>query len=937
MSVLVVARGVLVDSLRGADLAVQDRRPVELVARAVEIDAVTRAVEFGAGAVISGDAGVGKTALAGAVADGLAERGAAVVRVQATAAGRSIPFAALGPLLPADTPGFHPALMPSLVLRSLSGMPGRGRPVLLVDDAQLLDDHSAAALLIVLQQGGARALVTVRTGGRPPDAVTALWKEGLLERIDLHPLDLQGTRELLRAKLDGEVASTTCQLLWHRSQGNPLYLTELARFGLETGNLYQAPGVWWWSASGSDVPPRLDELLQRRLGDLSPAAAEARDVLALGEPLPYETLAAVASAEAILELDERGIVTGDAGPGTVRLRFSHPLLFAVAARRLSATRRRILAGRLLAAPADGVDVLRRAAWQEAAGGEPDVELLIDASRSLIVADPATSLRYAQRALDHDGGPGAAVALADAAAELGRPAEALAALAQAATKVRGAEDDFLVGVSKASLLLWSLRRPAEALDVLRDLESRLPERIRDLPRSAAALITLFSGRPAEAIGIADSVLAGSPETAARRRSLVVRLGALMVADRPAEARQTSADLAVVLASPQVPAPARSLAAAIAATATLFGDRTGDLPSGLGASGRWPSAEPLLQSVPPVGTAVPNGFPMPPAGRDGRPGGGPAHPEATVAGPAWPLLDGVRHHLAGNCAAAAVALREATVQQHSGEGLFRSEATGGLSVVLAELGRVDEAERVLSEDGPDDVALIPGMRGWAQAWVLAARGRRAAAGELAVQTAKATAAVGAVSTAFWHLADAARFGATELAAAAADDLADQVRSDLTMARLLGIRARAAGDPQALLEAAEAHLAVGVFGHAAELADLALAGVRRGSEAPIAARASAIGALARRSIGDAPVESAPAASSLPEQLTRREVEIATLAAQGLRDKDIANELVLSVRTVESHLATAYRKLGITSRRELGDALATALPRGLARTGGGRRPVRG
>lgn len=50
------------------------------------------------------------------------------------------------------------------------------KPLLLVDDAQLLDDHSAAALLSVVHQRGARALVTVRLGGRPPDAVTALWK-----------------------------------------------------------------------------------------------------------------------------------------------------------------------------------------------------------------------------------------------------------------------------------------------------------------------------------------------------------------------------------------------------------------------------------------------------------------------------------------------------------------------------------------------------------------------------------------------------------------------------------------------------------------------------------------------------------------------------------------------------------------------------------------
>jgi DNA-binding NarL/FixJ family response regulator len=78
--------------------------------------------------------------------------------------------------------------------------------------------------------------------------------------------------------------------------------------------------------------------------------------------------------------------------------------------------------------------------------------------------------------------------------------------------------------------------------------------------------------------------------------------------------------------------------------------------------------------------------------------------------------------------------------------------------------------------------------------------------------------------------------------------------------------------------------------------------------------VAASARVSIGAA---QPTVAVELPEQLTRREVEIARLAARGMRDKDIADELVLSVRTVESHLATVYRKLRINSRRELVDVL--------------------
>uniref|UniRef100_UPI0039BFEA00 helix-turn-helix transcriptional regulator n=1 Tax=Lentzea alba TaxID=2714351 RepID=UPI0039BFEA00 len=51
----------------------------------------------------------------------------------------------------------------------------------------------------------------------------------------------------------------------------------------------------------------------------------------------------------------------------------------------------------------------------------------------------------------------------------------------------------------------------------------------------------------------------------------------------------------------------------------------------------------------------------------------------------------------------------------------------------------------------------------------------------------------------------------------------------------------------------------------------------------------------------------------LTRREREIAVLAARGLTNKEIASSLVISVRTVDNHLSNAYAKLGIATRGEL------------------------
>jgi len=55
----------------------------------------------------------------------------------------------------------------------------------------------------------------------------------------------------------------------------------------------------------------------------------------------------------------------------------------------------------------------------------------------------------------------------------------------------------------------------------------------------------------------------------------------------------------------------------------------------------------------------------------------------------------------------------------------------------------------------------------------------------------------------------------------------------------------------------------------------------------------------------------------LSTREHELTMLAVSGLTNREIAERLVLSVRTVENHMYRAYAKLGIGSRDELGSFL--------------------
>jgi DNA-binding NarL/FixJ family response regulator len=54
-------------------------------------------------------------------------------------------------------------------------------------------------------------------------------------------------------------------------------------------------------------------------------------------------------------------------------------------------------------------------------------------------------------------------------------------------------------------------------------------------------------------------------------------------------------------------------------------------------------------------------------------------------------------------------------------------------------------------------------------------------------------------------------------------------------------------------------------------------------------------------------------PARLTRREREVASLVAAGLSNKDIADRLVVTARTVDSHVAHILAKLGFSSRAQI------------------------
>ncbi len=75
-------------------------------------------------------------------------------------------------------------------------------------------------------------------------------------------------------------------------------------------------------------------------------------------------------------------------------------------------------------------------------------------------------------------------------------------------------------------------------------------------------------------------------------------------------------------------------------------------------------------------------------------------------------------------------------------------------------------------------------------------------------------------------------------------------------------------------------------------------------------ALAALDRLPPPAVPATQTPPASSMPEGLTPREVEVLRLLAQGLTNREIAEHLVVSSFTIQTHLKSIYGKLGVTTR---------------------------
>jgi DNA-binding CsgD family transcriptional regulator len=878
-----------------------------LVGRSSDLQRVTAAFDEPSVRVVHvvGDPGTGKSRLAQEALVGAELDGFPVAHLTATASAATVPLSILGPLLPPSADQADPATLLDRVAAHVRDLADGSRMVVHVDDVDLLDAVSCTLLARLWQEGVVLVVATQRLGTPAPDVLLAESRRGGVRRLDLADLPRSSVATLLHHVLRGPVSASAEHALWTASGGNPLFLRELVTGAVLGGRLAESDGVWVLDG-GLDVTGGLAGLVADRLGHLDATSRELVDLLALCGPLGVDELATAYPLDALEQLEAGGVITVTVDRRRQEVALAHPVYVQVVRDELPRLKaRRLLMDQLARSESYGSrrrgDALRQAVWRLDATGTADASLLVEGAQLARGAhDYALVERLASAALLLEPDVRASTLLGEALYEQGRFAEADQVLSSADSALgEGAVADDVVrlGLIHGIVLFFGLGRGPEALDRLgraADQVAALPisDELRvELTRSIdsmRALLASQGGRSAEALTMLPAEPPAEREMAAvharaegwARYRTGDAAGALEVALAAWE-RESGTDDAEGLLH-----PADDLM--VAALASLELGRPTEARE-LAARGRDVSVE---QGV---------GF--------------------QAAWLAWAVA--TIDLITGYAEDAAGAFRElVATASRSGFGQVERLASLGMVECCALTGDATGAHEWMAraESLPPAAPAFALHSTLASAWLAAVDGDTRTAIALVVAHGDELVARGELREAVVLLDEAVLFGDPP---AAARMLAVVDAVDTPVGRARGLRARAllSGDPADLLAAAEEFAACGFVHSAAVQAAQAARTLRASGQARAAAAAEAKAkAYADQSPG-LQVEGLGSAAGAA-LLTPREREIALLAARGRTSKEVAADLVLSVRTVDNHLANVYAKLGVPGRAELAGALALAEP---------------
>ncbi len=418
-----------------------------LVGRTAELSVVEdliRALRGGQGGALflAGEPGIGKTALVGEILERSRQRGCLTLSGRAAEFGLEVPFAVFTdalehhlrsspeagveslqddqlallaivfPLLAARTAGGHVTAQPDerhRLLRAmralLDSLASRQPLVLALDDLHWADGASIDLLCHLLHTGFDNPVLLL-LASRPAQSqsrlLTALEgaeRHGVSRRIELAPLSPAEAEELLGPEIDAGLR----RALYRESGGNPFYLEQLAA-AARHGTRHER---WDGAKTAVGTPATVCAAIHDELRALSaPARTLLQGAAVLGEPFEPELAADTAGIEAGEVLDALdSLLDSDlirAADVPRRFRFRHPIVRAAVYEaagggwRLAAHGRAAaaLAARGASAPARAHHVERSAR----SGDEEAIAVLVQAGQEAASHAPASAARWLDAAL-----------------------------------------------------------------------------------------------------------------------------------------------------------------------------------------------------------------------------------------------------------------------------------------------------------------------------------------------------------------------------------------------------------------------------------------------------------------------------------------------------------------------------------------------------------
>lgn len=276
-----------------------------LVARDDELALIVAALREGRSALVVGEAGTGKTALVNEALTVLRSEttGTRVVTVHANSADQVNLSQALRPLLRQLPPDGDGDL--SAALRTAA----QGQQLILrIEDAHLLDDPSRSQVGWLAREGEFTVVATLRRAAGSQWPWLDLWKNACVERIDVEVFGQAEVQDYLETNLDGAVSVAVGWRLWKATGGVPERVVTVVHDERLRDRLRQIDGVWHWIGM-AEPDRRLLAVVEHDLAALTAQARSTLELVAVLGPAPYGLVYDLAPEGALKVLQHRGLVT----------------------------------------------------------------------------------------------------------------------------------------------------------------------------------------------------------------------------------------------------------------------------------------------------------------------------------------------------------------------------------------------------------------------------------------------------------------------------------------------------------------------------------------------------------------------------------------------------------------------------------------------------